>query len=316
MPDDTTPTAEEIAVFNERFIRGLDQDAVESCKTASVEGSNMIRLRIRENGFFRHIIPIKPVTDADLDRSLTSELPRMIEDMESASPGSVSIPFNGSPESVTYRGAKFEIVFSKLATREYVKNVDELRTYKMDLRQLTTDNALKDMQTEEDARLIKTADRVVGSVGGVGESNENQNTLIAGAITRSTYPYLKNNLQDLNLNIGVYLMNRHTAVTFETWGRDEIGGDLSQKIFEEGLAGMDKFKIGGVPHIATIKRDLVPDNVVYQFTEPGYLGRFYSLEDVTMFVERRKDILRFSAHEKIGMQIANVRGIFKTSFTS
>ena len=70
-----------------------------------------------------------------------------------------------------------------------------------------------------------------------------------------------------------------------------------------------------VPHLATLKRALVPDNVVYQFTEPNYLGRFYILEDVTMYVERKRDMLQFNAEEKIGCTIANVRGITRTRFT-
>jgi hypothetical protein len=63
-----------------------------------------------------------------------------------------------------------------------------------------------------------------------------------------------------------------------------------------------------------MKRDLVADGVVYQFAEPNFLGRAYVLQDVTMYVEKKKDILRFSAQEKIGITFANVAGLNKVTF--
>ena len=73
-------------------------------------------------------------------------------------------------------------------------------------------------------------------------------------------------------------------------------------------------KLFGVKHLFTIKRNLVPDNVVYTFAEPNYLGRFYELQQTCMFIEKKKDILRFSARETIGSTIANVAGCQQYSF--
>lgn len=315
MANNEEEQAADVAIHNQEFIDAISAAGDGHCKNASAAGSNMIRRRIRENGFLRNIIKPKPVTDADLDRALEGEQMRIIEDMEADSVAAKTIPFNGAPDTAPYRGNRFETKFSKITTPEFTKNVDELRTYRMDLRQVTTDNALKDMHTEEDSRFIKTCDRIVGPVGGVGESGLEQNVEIAGQITRSTYPTIKRHLQDFDLNNGVFLMNWNTLIEFEKWGRDEMGGDTAEKVALSGLKGaMVKFEFFSVPHIATIKRLLVPDNVVYQFAEPGYLGRFYILEETTMFVDRKKDILRFSAHEKIGVSVANVRGVRRTKF--
>ena len=78
---------------------------------------------------------------------------------------------------------------------------------------------------------------------------------------------------------------------------------------------MGKFVRFGVPHLATIKRLMVPDNVVYQFSEQEYLGKGYQLQEPTMFVEKKKDILRFCAQEKLGFTIGNVRAVARTLFT-
>lgn len=306
---------EQVQQFNQEFLAAIEAAPNGILKNASASSSQMIRRKIRENGYFRSILPPKPVTNSDLDRALEHELPRIIEDMEPDSPGAKACSFGSAPETFIYRGRRFEIIFFKIESKELTKSIDELRTTRMDLRQVVTDNTLKEIQTTEDGVMTKTVDRFIGSVGGVGASGSAQNVEISGGITRVTYKSIVNHLQDLNLNNGVFLLNRHTATEFLGWGRDELGGDLAERMATGGLRAMEKFMFFGVPHIATIKRDLVPDNVIYQFTEPDYLGRFYTLEEVTMFVERRKDIIRQSAHEKIGFTFANVAGAFRTKFT-
>lgn len=301
--------------FNQSFVAAIENAPNGEIKEASAKSSRMIKRKLRENGFWRNIIPPESVSTSDLSPSLENDIPRIIENMEPDSPGAKSIPFNDGPDTAFYRGDKFEVKFNKVTTPEFAKNIQELRTYTVDLRQVITDNSLKDLQTEEDETAIRLVDRIVGSEGGVGAANVQQNFVVNGAITRQSYKDLKNTIEDQSLNNGVFLVNRHTLTTFLGFNRTELGGDKSQDLFFKGYAALDKLEFMGIPHIATIKRSLVPDNVVYQFTEPGYLGRFYILEDVTMYVERKRDMLRFNAEEKIGCTVANVRGVARTRFT-
>jgi hypothetical protein len=313
MSDDVNIESPE--VLSRKLLSAI-QDAPEGhLKNASEASSQMIRRRIRENGFSRLILPYKNIGDADLNYLPDTELPVIVEEMEPESPGAKSISFNDTADTQFYRADKFVVYFNKITTPEFTKNIDELRTYKQDLRGIITDNALKDIQTEEDARFIKTVDRIVGDVApAVGEAGVTQNFEINGDITRDTYVETLTKLTRRDLNNGVFLMNRETATKFIKFDRSEIGGDLAQSMFEDGLGAMSEAKIMGVRHIFTIKRDLVPDDVVYQFAEPGFLGRAYQLQEVTMYVEKRKDILRFSALEKIGVAIANVSAVNRVKF--
>jgi hypothetical protein len=122
-------------------------------------------------------------------------------------------------------------------------------------------------------------------------------------------------LEDQNLNNGVILMNRKTAKNFLTFNRSEIGGDLSQSLFTDGLSALQEAKIFGVKHLFTIKKDIIPDDVIYVFAEPEYLGRFYTLQEPTMYVEKKKDVLRFSARETLSVTFANLAGVSKVTFT-
>jgi hypothetical protein len=280
-------------------------------KNASDAGTQMIRRRLRENGFSRAILPYKQVSDSDFAYLPDTELPVIVEEMEPDSPGAKAIPFNDTADTAFYRGNKFVVYFCKITTPEFTKNVDELRTYKNDLRQIVTDNALKDIQTEEDGRFIKEVDRICAA----DEAGVVQDYTIPGLITRDTYTECLSFLEDRMLNNGVFLMNRRTAKDILRLDRTEIGGDLAETLFKSGLSGLQSAELGGVRHIYTQKRDLVPDGVMYQFTEPNFLGRAYVMQDVTMYVEKKKDILRFSAQEKIGITFANVAGLNKVTFS-
>jgi len=316
MSDITPNIVENDEVLTQRLLSAVQEAGDGHCKNASEAGTAMIRRRLRENGFTRLILPFQQISDSDLTYLPDTELPAIIEEMEPDSPGAKAIPFNDTPDTSFYRGDKFAVYFCKITTREFTKNVDELRTYKNDLRQVVTDNSLKDIQTEEDSRTITEVNRVVGSTANAVSPVTGiiQHYQITGGITRSNYKEILNHLEDRELNNGVFLMNRHTAKEFLEWDRSEIGGDLAQTLLKEGVSGFDEAKIFNVRHIFTMKRDLVPDNVVFEFAEPSFLGRAYVLEDVTMYVEKKRDILRFSAQEKIDITFANTAALGKTTF--
>jgi len=303
--------------FNERVWEQIAQSGDGTLKVASEQSSSWVKRQIREDGFARLILPFETVTDADLTKHEDSELPVVIGEMEPDSAGAVTLSFNDGPESAFFRGENFITYFSKISTPEFTKNIDELRTWRYNLRDIVTDNAIRDMSAEEDGRFIKTVDKITGSTADqAGESGAVQYYEVTGGITRSTYKETLRMLTRRNLNNGVFLMNRDTAVEFAGWTRDEIGGDLSQDIFNKGISALKEARIMGVRHIFTIKRDLVPDNVVYQFAEPDYLGKAYILSDITMYVKKERDMIRFSAEEKIGMTIANVAAVNRCIFTA
>ena len=301
-------------VLNRKLLDAINESSDGYLKSASEAASNMIRRKLRENGFSRAILPYKQVSNEDLTYLPDTELPVIVEEMEPDSPGAKSISFNDTADTAFYRMDKFVVYFAKIVTKEFTKNVDELRTYKSDLRGVITDNSLKDMQTEEDGRFINTIDTIVGSVSGTGAAGVQQNYEINGDITRETYVEILSHLENRRLNNGVFLMNRKTAKKFLKWDRTEVGGDLAEKLFQEGLPALSEGKVMGIRHIFTIKDELVANQVVYQFAEPAYLGRAYILQNVTMYVEKKKDILRFSAMEKIGITVANVAAAAKVRF--
>lgn len=323
---------ENVQALNRKLMTEISDHGDGEVKSASAAGTNMIRRRIREEGFTRRIIPPQVATNDDLDRVLTHDRPVIIEDMEPLSKGAKSIAFGDTADTEFYYGNKFACVFNVITTPEWTKDINELRTYRMDLRQVITDNSLKDIQTEEDGKFIAGIDSICGPVStgsapGTGAAGVQQNfeivpdtghneTAAANGWNRFSYTKVLSILENQNLNNGVFLMNRKTAKQFLTFDRSEIGGDLAQSLFQEGLTALQEAKIFGVKHLFTIKRNLIPDNTIYVFSEPGFLGRFYTLSDTTLYVKKDKDTLRSSARETISVTVANVAAVAKVSFVA
>lgn len=305
-------------VFNKEFLDRIENGGEEALEKCASSTSKMLRTQLREEGFLRKIIPPQTLSNEDLDRVLEHDRPVRIEDMEPNSKHAVSLPFNVSSDAQFFFGRKFAVEFWTIKTPKFKKSIHELRTYNMDLRQVITENALKDIQTEEDGQFINLVDMIVGGtpntpspITGITQFHE-----ISGGITRQVYPEITKFLEKARLNNGVFLMNRSTAKEFNKWDRNEIGGDLAESIYRGGLKAQGDAEIFGVPHIFTLKDEMVPDNVVYLFTEPNFLGRFYTLQDVVMYVERKEDQICFGANECIGFSIANLLGVHKVKFDS
>jgi hypothetical protein len=285
-------------------------------KKASLVTSKATRTQIREEGFQRAILPFDTITNEDLDYSGDSELPLVWFEMEPDSPPARTVPYDTTPNTFSYQSEKYVVLISVITTEEATKNINQLRTYKTDIRQIVNDNMLRDIHTQEDTSFIVTCDRIVGNQVALstGPGVEAQNVHLGGAVSRQNIKRATSFLQERQLPINCFLVNQRTANEFLGWHRDEIGGDLAQDLLRKGLKGLDRFEMFGVPYISTIKNDLVPNGVMYQFATKEFLGNALMLEDITVQIEKKNDIIRMRAQEQVGFTIGNVRGIQKLQF--
>ena len=139
------PTAKEI---NSALLGMLDTPGME--KQAQDAVNDYIRVRMREDGFARRILPPVQITNDELDRQVDTDKPVKVVDKEPQSPGAISVPFATLPINRYIRGPRFRVMFDRIMTPRFTKDIDELRTYDMDIRQIMSDNAIKDMLAEEE----------------------------------------------------------------------------------------------------------------------------------------------------------------------
>jgi len=302
------PTAQEV---NASFLNMVESGME---KTAQDAVNEYIRVRMREDGFLRRIIPPVQITNDELDRQVDTDKPVKIVDKEPQSPAAISVPFATLPMNRYIRGPRFRVMFDRIMTPRFTKDIDELRTYDMDIRQILSDNSIKDMLAEEDGKFITTLNTLlVGQDVAVPETGSVQWKSINGGVTRDTIAEAMKIMPSTpnHLNTATVLVNNVTIWDVVKWGRDEVGGDLSQELMQNGFAERELF---GVRWIVTIKRDLVPDNTIFMFAEPKFLGKFYVLEDTTMYIDRKAFMLEFFAYESIGACVANVAAVARADF--
>jgi hypothetical protein len=284
--------------------------------------SDYIRMKLREEGFLRKILPAQTITGDDLTKQVITDKPSKVVELEPDSPAAMSIPFGEFPEGTYIYGKRWLVTFSRVATPMFNKDVAELHDYDLDIRQVISDNSLKDLQAEEDGKFIQTCNSVMSNddmVSGktVTSTGVIQWEAMGGGLSRDNVVEARKKMMSTpsRLRPQLALANQKTVLDFEKWQREEVGGDMSQDILVNGWAG-EANVWSALNWVTTIKDELVPDGTVFFFAPPEYLGRLYFLEETTMFVERKGPMLSWFAYEMLGGGIANVAGVTRVDFTS
>lgn len=309
-----TLTREESRMISEGIFDKLSSRDAILIKEAEDSVNDFTRTKMREDGFYRRIMPPIPITNDELDRQVDTEKPVKVVDKEPDSPAAISIPFATLPSNLYIRGPRYRVMFDRIATPRFTKDVDELRTWIMDIRQILSDNAIKDMLAEEDGKfLLAVNSAIVGPGLTVPTSGVVQYEVIAGGITRDT---LWDSLKVMpntpsNLEVHTVLVNNITIKEIGKFTHNEMGGTLSEDIMKNGWS-LQKFM--GVSWIITIKKGLVATNSMYQFSDTKFIGKSYSLEDTTMYIRREAYMLEFFAYETMGGTIGHTSGLARIDF--
>jgi hypothetical protein len=300
-------------LMNETFLSYLETPGME--KRALDAVVDYTRSRMREEGFYRRILPPIQVSNDDLDQQVDTDKPVKIIEREPDSPAAISIPFATLPMNLYVRGQKYRVTFDRIVTPRFTKDVDELRTYRMDIRQILSDNAIKDMLAEEDRKFIAACNAAMGSAANttVSQSGLVQWETIYGGITRDTlqdaFKILPRTIS--RLEVGTCLINNLTIRELMKFGREEMGGDFSQDVFKNGWTEQNFMN---ARWIISIKQDLVPTDSIFMFADPKFVGKSFILEDTTLYIDRKAYMLEFFAYETLGGAIGNTNAIARADF--
>jgi len=295
------------ALFEQLATPGMEKNALDAV-------NEFTRTTVREDGIYRRIIPPVDVGNDDLDRQVDTDKPVIIVDKEPGSPAAVSLPFATLPTNVYIRGPRYRVMFDRIVTPKFQKDIDELRTWQMDIRQVLSDNAVKDMLAEEDSKFLTAVNTaLVGADTIVPLSGVIQWETIFGGITRDT---LQESFKIMpktssHLEVNTVLVNNVTVREVMKWGRDEMGGSHSEDLM---MNGWSERRFMNVDWIVSIKRNLVPDDTILMFADPRFVGKSYVLEDSTMHIKREAFMIEFFNYETIGGSIAHTGGLARADF--
>jgi len=301
--------------INQAFFEKITSDDSALQKDAQQAVNDFTRVKMREDGFWRKILPPVPISNDELDRQVDTEKNVKVVDKEPDSPAAISIPYATLPMNRYIQGPRYRVMFDRIVTPNFTTDVGRLRTWDMDIRQVLSDNAIKDMLAEEDGKAIRACiAALVGLNQVVPETGTIQWRTFGGGVTRETVNDALKIMPQTpsHLEVSTALINNVFVKDLQKWGRDEVGGDLSEEIVRNGFAERTFL---AVRWIITIKRDLVGDGSMYMFAEPKFLGKFFILEDTTMHIEKKAYMLNFFAYEELGSAIGNVAGVARADFT-
>lgn len=307
-------TQEQSRMFSQAVFEKLGSRDPVLEKEAIDAVNDFTRTKMREDGFYRRIMPPIPITNDELDRQVDTDKPVKIVDKEPDSPAAISIPFATLPTNLYIRGPRYRVMFDRIATPRFTKDVDELRTWIMDIRQVLSDNAIKDMLAEEDGKFLRAVNTaIVGPGLTVPTSGVVQHEVIAGGITRDTLWDALKVMPNTpsNLEVHTVLCNNITIKECGKFTHNEMGGTLSEDIMKNGWS-LQKFQ--GVYWVVTIKKGLVPTNTMYHFSDPKFIGKSYELEPTSLYVKREAYFIEFFAYETLGGSLGHTSGLARVDF--
>lgn len=305
-----TPDMKQVNKVLARQLVSNDRDQE---KEAQVSLDEFTKTKLREDGVREQILPTENMTYDEMDRSLTTVLPFKIYDLEADSPAAMSVPFAGSPEQYYIRTKKYAVTLHRYQTPRMQSDVAELGTLNFDVRQQLSDNIIKDLHTEDDRRWFALCDRIAGTA--------NVANAITGDVQHTSYAALDRDTwvqSKYAMTRGVTRFSPETVVcntsllsAFERMQHDEIGGTLSQDLLTNGFT---QRSFSGMKLIASIKREIIGDGVVYFYPKPEFIGHAVALEDITLSVKREDYMVAFYAYRMLGAAIGNIGSIYKATF--
>lgn len=300
----------------------LEKGGHDNIEKIAQAASDVTRINIREGSFANKILPPEKIGNERLTKTMTEDL-IVIDELEPDSPGAKYVPFETVPEGEIITGSRYITPMARIVTPAFTKDIDLLRTYDYPIRKMLTDNSIKDGMAEHDRKFIQTVNSIVKNTK---SGHDNSVHPVTGKIqwmdfntglTRETFTEATKMLPRGNKNDKFiarnYLMLAHENTLRDVLklGREQIGGDLAQKHWEDGLT---ETSIMGIKCISTIKRSLVPEGYIYFFAEPSFLGHNYTLTDWTMYLNKEAFFIKWFSYWLGGFSFGNIAGMAVARF--
>lgn len=285
-----TETSQVTAQFiNTNFVRHLEAGRT---KEAADEGTAFTREVVRQEAFSRAILPPTLLTDADIDKDVDTDTPRKIVFKEPDSEA-VSTTFQGAGPRRWLNSKRYAVYMTKFESNRFTKSKFELMSYSVDIRKIVGDNLVRDIADAEDKILVNLADYCVNLNLGA-----QQNTGVFGStLFKNGRMALLNRRQPLGMGLigaGLYQEAIDLPATM-------LGSDVAGRHYDEGIE--NETKLWGMPFVTTIKSHVLPTNHIYLFAPAEYLGANFLLQDATLFLEQKADMIQFWGYEAGGMGI-------------
>lgn len=294
--------------INDVFLRKLDTEA--GIQKIAADGASFIRERLREVSFARQILPPTYVSQQDLQVSTNHDGVVKIVELE---PDSKAMPvnFRGRPTTNYLEGKRIELSFHTISSEEFQKAEEELLAYRMPLTQVIEQNSVLDIQKIEDTAFLGQVDAAISV----------ENSGITGSYDATDGHVPEGKLRELfDVIDGNQLQASLLLMDTKTFNRIVVNNNTQGTFGDGGMKG--EIAVNGYKYptlygrriIVSNKVDLLA-NKIYAFTDPQFLGEFCILNDTKFDIEKKRNIITFSAYETVGMVLGNTKSVARLTLS-
>ena len=288
-----TETQQVSAQFiNSNFVKKIEDGRI---KEAAAEGSAFVRDHVRQESYAREILTPVLLEDDEIDRDENTDEPKKIIEKE---PKSVAtfVQFQGAGPRTWFKGPRYSVFFGKTESQHFTKSKYQLMTYQNDIRKILSDNSVKDMADQEDLKFQTTINELIAINTSVQQTN-------ASGFSSTAFKQGFQAMVARQRPIGKMTMTKSRYYEALDLRADVVGTKVAERHYDEGVEGEEK--LWGIPVVTTIKNSIHPDNQVFIYSPENYLGNFFLLQDATLYIEQKADLITFWTYAAPGIGIGN-----------
>jgi len=271
-------------------------------KEAEERSQAYLKLRVYEDSFMARILPPKPISPSQCDRTLESpSLLRKIIDKEFTDVSATSMDFRGAGDYKFVETEQYPVDFHKIESEEYHITEGELRAKEQPVQSLIKHHTAREIQHVMDDTFITAINAIVdAAAAGTQDITVDEDIILPNNITklrnlldgRSTYP----------LTAATLLMTQAQFNNVDVWPQAGVDNGMGQEYWRDGYRYDTLFRLRVVK---TIKADLIPNNVVYVFTAPEFLGHHLTFNDDRFQIKTEWDDIAWKGWKTHGASIGN-----------
>lgn len=277
-------------------------------KEAEERSQAYLKLRVYEDSFMSRVLPPKPISPSQCDRTLESPtLLRKIIDKEFIDVKATPMDFRGQGDLKYVETAQYPVDFYKIESEEYKITEGELRAKEQPIQSLIKHHTAREIQKQMDTAFMTAVEAAIADTG--------QSTTTADdIILPQNLTKLRNLIDGLaspSLVSATLLVSQAMFNNVDVWPQSGVDNGMGQEYWRDGYKYDTLFRLRV---IKTIKTDLVPANVAYVFTAPEFLGHHLTFNDDRFQIKTEWDTISWKAWKTHGASIGNNYGVAKITF--
>lgn len=290
--------------LNRVFVENIRDPAMR--KEAEERAQAYLKLRVYEDSFMSRILPPKPISPSQCDRTLESPaLLRKIIDKEFTDVKATVMDFRGRGDYKFIDTAQYAVDFYKIESEEYHITEQELRAKEQPIQSLIKHHTARFIQEKMDEVFIRAIDGILAA-NPTQVVTDSSDIILPSNITklrnvldgRTTFPQVAATL----------LMTQAQFNNMSVWPQAGVDNGMGQEYWADGY----KYdRLYGLRVVKTIKSNLVPNNVVYAFVAPEFLGHHLTFNDDRFQIKTEWDDIAWKAWKTHGAAIGNNFGVAK-----